>query len=60
MPVSSIFFYRTGQLFVYRSEKSFDHDRLAIELKRETGVRVDILDQNEIRQFEPSVRLQSS
>jgi D-amino-acid dehydrogenase len=48
-------FHRTGQLFVYRSEKSFDHDGLAIELKRETGVRVDILDQNEIRQFEPSL-----
>ena len=48
-------FYRTGQLFVYRSERSFDDDGLAIELKRETGVRVDILDQNEIRQFEPSL-----
>ena len=48
-------FHRTGQLFVYRSEAGFEADKFAIELKRDTGVRIDILDADEIRQFEPAL-----
>src|ERR1700730_4599743 len=48
-------FYRTGQLFVYRSNESFEADSLGIQLKRDTGVRVDVLGADEIRQFEPSL-----
>lgn len=48
-------FHRTGQLFVYRSRESLEHDSFAIELKRSTGLRVDILNADEIRQLEPSL-----
>ena len=48
-------FHRTGQLFVYRSEAGFEKDKIGIELKRATGVRVDILDRDEIYQMEPSL-----
>jgi len=48
-------FHRTGQLFVYRSQQALEHDRFAIELKRSTGLRVDILNADEIRQLEPSL-----
>jgi D-amino-acid dehydrogenase len=48
-------FYRTGQLFVYRTKKGFEKDGFGIALKRETGVRIDILNEDEIRQFEPSL-----
>jgi glycine/D-amino acid oxidase-like deaminating enzyme len=48
-------FHRTGQLFVYRSEAGFEADKFGIDLKRATGVRVDILDADEIRQFEPAL-----
>lgn len=48
-------FHRTGQLFVYRSEASFAKDTLAIDLKRKTGVTVDILGSSEIRQLEPTL-----
>jgi len=48
-------FHRTGQLFVYRSDASFAKDKLGIELKKKTGVKVDILNAAEISQFEPSL-----
>lgn len=48
-------FHRTGQLFVYRSGRSLEHDAFAIELKRATGVQVDILRSDEIRQLEPAI-----
>ena len=48
-------FHRTGQLFLYRSEAGYEKDRLSIELKRATGVRVDILSEDEIRQLEPNI-----
>jgi D-amino-acid dehydrogenase len=48
-------FHRTGQLFVYRSEASYEKDRLSIDLKRAAGVRVDILGGDEIRQLEPNI-----
>jgi D-amino-acid dehydrogenase len=48
-------FYRTGQLFVYRTEKGFAKDSFSIALKRETGVRVDILGKSELQEFEPTL-----
>ena len=48
-------FHQTGQLFVYRSKEGLDHDRFGIDLKRATGLRVDILNADEIRQLEPSL-----
>lgn len=48
-------FFRTGQLFLYRSKEKFEADLPGINLKRATGVRVDILDAEEIRQLEPAL-----
>jgi D-amino-acid dehydrogenase len=48
-------FHQTGQLFVYRTKEGLEHDRFGIELKRATGLRVDILGADEIRQLEPSL-----
>jgi glycine/D-amino acid oxidase-like deaminating enzyme len=48
-------FHQTGQLFVYRDKEGLEHDRFGIELKRSTGLRVDILNADEIRQLEPSL-----
>src|SRR5262249_21393880 len=48
-------FHQTGQLFVYRTREGLEHDRFGIDLKRATGLRVDILDAEEIRQLEPAL-----
>jgi D-amino-acid dehydrogenase len=48
-------FHQTGQLFVYRSKEGLAHDQFGIDLKRATGLRVDILNADEIRQLEPSL-----
>src|ERR1700687_4959331 len=48
-------FHQTGQLFVYRSKAGLEHDQFGIDLKRATGLRVDILNADEIRQLEPSL-----
>ena len=48
-------FHQTGQLFIYRTREGLDHDRFGIELKRATGLRVDILNADEIHQLEPSL-----
>ena len=48
-------FRRTGQLFVYHTEASFNKHALAIDLRRSTGLRVDELNGDEIRQLEPSL-----
>ncbi|HYB11190.1 MAG TPA: FAD-dependent oxidoreductase [Alphaproteobacteria bacterium] len=48
-------FHQTGQLFVYRSKRAFERDRFGIDLKRATGLRLDVLDGDEIRQLEPSL-----
>lgn len=52
-------FHQTGQLFVYRTKEGLEHDRLGIDLKRATGLRVDILNADEIRQLEPTWRRSS-
>ncbi|MGW9331119.1 NAD(P)/FAD-dependent oxidoreductase [Bosea sp. NPDC055594] len=48
-------FHRTGQLTVYKSEEAFEHERFGIDLRRDTGVNVDILNADEIRQLEPAL-----
>lgn len=48
-------FHQTGQLFVYRSKESLEHDLFSIELKRATGLSVNILNSDEIRQLEPAI-----
>jgi D-amino-acid dehydrogenase len=48
-------FHRTGQLTVYKSEESFEHERFGIDLRRDTGVKIDILNADEIRQLEPAL-----
>ncbi len=48
-------FHQTGQLFVYKSRDGLEHDEFGINLKRATGLRVDILNADEIRQLEPSL-----
>jgi D-amino-acid dehydrogenase len=48
-------FHQTGQLFVYRSKGGLKRDKLGIDLKRATGLRVDVLNADEIRQLEPSL-----
>jgi glycine/D-amino acid oxidase-like deaminating enzyme len=48
-------FRRTGQLFVYRSERSFREDRLALNLRAATGLPTEELGSDEIRQLEPAL-----
>jgi glycine/D-amino acid oxidase-like deaminating enzyme len=48
-------FHQTGQLFVYRTRAGLEHDKFGIELKRATGLRIDLLGADEIRQLEPSL-----
>jgi D-amino-acid dehydrogenase len=45
--------HRLGHLYVYRSARSLEKDRLAWELRRENGVVVDEFDADELRQLEP-------
>lgn len=48
-------FHQTGQLFVYRSKESLELDAFSIELKRATGLSVDILSSDGIRRLEPAI-----
>jgi D-amino-acid dehydrogenase len=45
----------TGWLSVYRTEASFAHARDELELQRRRGVKFEVLSQDQIRQFEPSL-----
>jgi D-amino-acid dehydrogenase len=47
--------HRLGHLYVYRSAESLSKDRLAWELRRETGVEIDEFDADELRQLEPAL-----
>jgi len=44
-----------GVLYVYRNSKSFAAAELEIELKREHGIRMEILDANGIRELVPAL-----
>lgn len=48
-------FHRTGQLFVYQSKNGIEKDALGVELRRASGVRVEVLNQDEIRQLESAL-----
>lgn len=44
-----------GHLYVYRSERSFQKDRGGWALRRDNGVRLEILDEAALRDFDPSL-----
>ncbi|CAN5280569.1 FAD-binding oxidoreductase [soil metagenome] len=44
-----------GQLFVYEDPKGVDADGFGLSLRREQGVKIEILNQDELRQLEPSL-----
>jgi D-amino-acid dehydrogenase len=46
---------RNGHLIIYRTQAEFDGDRLAWQIRRENGIEFEILDENELRQLEPSL-----
>jgi D-amino-acid dehydrogenase len=46
---------RSGLLIVYRSEASFAADAAANRLRAENGVKIDELNQDELRQVEPTL-----
>ena len=48
-------FKRNGQLFVYHRRESLERDALTVELKRTSGLSVDVLNGDEIRQLEPTL-----
>ncbi len=47
--------HRVGQLHVYSTSAAFEGDRLGIDLRRRRGVNLEVLDAEEIRQFEPAL-----
>ncbi len=46
---------RRGQLLLYESQAELEADEAALKLRRERGVRVEILNQDELRQLEPAL-----
>ena len=46
---------RSGLLIVYRGEASFAADTAAMSLRTENGVKIDELNQDELRQIEPTL-----
>ena len=44
-----------GQLFVYDDDLGPAKDGFSLELRRESGVAIELLDQDELRQLEPSL-----
>jgi D-amino-acid dehydrogenase len=46
---------RRGQLFVYEDPQGPEKSGYSIGLRRERGVRVDVLNQDELRQLEPAL-----
>jgi D-amino-acid dehydrogenase len=46
---------RNGHLIVYRTQKDFEGDRLAWQLRRENGIEFEILSAEELRQLEPTL-----
>jgi D-amino-acid dehydrogenase len=47
--------HRLGHLYVYRSVKGLEKERLAWDLRRENGVEIDEFDADELRQLEPAL-----
>jgi D-amino-acid dehydrogenase len=46
---------RNGHLIIYRTQAEFESDRLASQIRRENGIEFEILNENELRQLEPSL-----
>jgi D-amino-acid dehydrogenase len=46
---------RNGQLFVYRERSGIDRDSFSLKLRRDRGVKIEILNAAELRQLEPSL-----
>jgi glycine/D-amino acid oxidase-like deaminating enzyme len=46
---------RVGQLHVYSTEDAFERDQLACDIRQRRGVNFEVLDAQEIRQFEPAL-----
>ena len=44
-----------GHLYVYRSEKGFQKDQGGWSLRRENGVKFEVLDQGALREFDPAL-----
>lgn len=44
-----------GMLYVFRSEGEFEEERLATELRRSAGLRIEVLDAADLRALEPSL-----
>jgi glycine/D-amino acid oxidase-like deaminating enzyme len=46
---------REGHIYVYRSEKGFKKDQGGWQLRRENGVKLQVLDQASLRDFDPEL-----
>jgi len=46
---------KTGELYVYETDKSFEAAKPAHELRQRRGVNIEYLDNHEIRQLEPTL-----
>jgi len=46
---------KRGQLFVYESADGPAHDAFGLSLRRDAGVKVEILDQSDLRDLEPAL-----
>mgnify|MGYP000930689803 CR=1 FL=1 len=44
-----------GHLYVYRSERSFTADSSSWQLRRDAGVHLELLDQRQLRDFDPTL-----
>lgn len=49
------FLKKTGELYVYETDKSFEAAKPAHELRQRRGVNIEYLDQHELRQLEPTL-----
>jgi len=44
-----------GHIVAYRERKDFENDRLGWQLRRDAGIRFDVLNENELWQMEPAI-----
>jgi D-amino-acid dehydrogenase len=44
-----------GHIVAYRTQQDFDGDRLGWQLRRDAGIRFDVLDESELWQMEPAI-----
>lgn len=46
---------RPGQLYVYESEESFQHDRMVMDIRRRHNVKMELIDGDAARAMEPAL-----